>query len=194
MLIKDFMTRDIVTVQSNTSVAEVRTLLAMSDFHRLPVMEGDHLVGIINWHRLVGEGPVKHCMVKDPITATPDMAIEEAARVMIDHKVTALPVLAAETLVGIITLRDLFRVGVMALGARQHGVRVTLEMPEMRGMLADVINALTNLGAYFVSLVTIPDTDGEGELVTLKVQDVTAQQVGDVLADLSIDVLDIRLT
>lgn len=194
MLIKDFMTRDIVTVQSNASVAEVRNLLAMSDFHRLPVMEGERLVGIVNWHRLVGEGSVKHCMIKNPFTATPDMAIEEAARVMIDRQITALPVLEGEELVGIITLRDLFRVGVMALGARQHGVRVTLEMPEMRGMLADVINALTNLGAYFVSLVTIPDTDGEGELVTLKVQDVTEQQVADALADLSIDVRDIRLT
>lgn len=194
MLIKDFMTTDIVTVQSNVSVAEVRNLLAMSDFHRVPVLDGDKLVGIVNWQRLVGEGPVKHCMIKNPITATPDMTVEEAARVMIDHAVSALPVVQGEELAGIITLRDLFRVGVMALGARHHGVRVTLELPEMRGMLADVINALTTLGGYFVSLVTIPAPDGEGELVTLKVQDVTQEQVADVLDAVSVEVLDIRTT
>lgn len=194
MLIKDFMTRDVVTVQSNVSVAEARNLLAVSDFHRLPVMEGDRLVGIVNWHRLVGEGPVKYCMVKNPVTATPDTAIEEAARIMIDNKVSALPVLDGEDLVGIITMRDLFRLGVMALGARQHGVRITLLIPEMRGLLADVINALTNLGGYFVSLVTVPAPRGDGELVTMKVQDLTQRQVEDALDTLSVEVLDIRTT
>ncbi len=194
MLIQDFMTLDIVTVQSNASVAEVKNLLAMSDFHRVPVMEGDKLVGIVNWHRLVGEGSVKHCMVKNPVAAPSDTPIEEAARIMIDNRISALPVVDGEKLVGIMTMRDLFSVGVMALGARDAGVRITLLMPEMRGMLADVINALANLGAFFVSLVNIPAPSGEGELVTIKVQNVTQEQVEDALSDVSVEVLDIRTT
>jgi len=192
MLIQDFMTRDIVTVQSNTSIAEVRNLLAMSDFHRVPILEGNKLVGIVNWHRLVGEGPVSQCMVKNPVSAPPDTPVEEAARLMIDNRISALPVVDDEKLVGIMTMRDLFTVGVTALGARDAGVRITLLMPEMRGMLADVINALANLGAFFVSLVNIPAPGDEGELVTIKVQDVTQGQVEDVLSDLSVEVLDIR--
>ncbi len=192
MLIQDFMTRDIVTVQSNASVAEVRNLLAMSDFHRVPILEGDKLVGIVNWHRLVGEGPVSQCMVKNPVSAPSDTPVEEAARIMIDNRISALPVVDGEELVGIMTMRDLFTVGVTALGARDAGVRITLLMPEMRGMLADVINALANLGAFFVSLVNIPAPSGDGELVTIKVQDVTQEQVQDTLSDLSVEVLDIR--
>jgi len=192
MLIQDFMTSDPVTVQSNASIAEVRNLLATSDFHRVPVMEGDKLVGIVNWPRLIGEGPVKHCMIKNPVTAPPDTPLEEAARIMIDHRVSALLVTEGETLVGIITLRDLFKVGVLALGARDHGVRISLEMPDMRGMLADVINELALLGAHFVSLVNIPSPHGDGELVTIKVQDVTQQQVEDALSSLSVDIHDIR--
>ena len=89
-------------------------------------------------------------------------------------------------------MRDLFTIGVTALGARNAGVRITLLMPEMRGMLADVINALANLGAFFVSLVNIPAPSGDGELVTIKVQDVMQEQVEDTLSDLSVEVLDIR--
>jgi acetoin utilization protein AcuB len=192
MLIQAFMTRDIVTVQSNASVAEVRNLLAVSDFHRVPILEGDKLVGIVNWHRLVGEGPVSQCMVKNPVSAPSDTPVEEAARIMIDNRISALPVVDGDELVGIMTMRDLFTVGVTALGARDAGVRITLLMPEMRGMLADVINALANLGAFFVSLVNIPAPSGEGELVTIKVQDVSQEQVDDTLSDLSVEVLDIR--
>lgn len=194
MLISDFMTRNVVTVQSNASIADVRTLLAMSDFHRIPVMEGDKLVGLVNWHRLVGEGPVSLCMIKDPVTAPPDTPLEEASRIMIDNQVSALPVVEDGRLVGIITMRDLFAVGVLALGARDPGVRVTLIMPEMRGMLADVINAITTLGGFIVSLVNIPMPHGDGEMVTMKIQDLAQRQVEDALSDLSVEVIDIRTT
>ncbi|NOZ48694.1 MAG: CBS domain-containing protein [Chloroflexi bacterium] len=192
MLIKDFMTRDPITVQSSATVDEVQNLLAVSDFHRLPVMEDDSLVGIVNWSRLIGGGPVKHCMIKNPVTAPPDTPLEEAARIMIDHQVGALLVTENEELIGIITLRDLFKVGFLALGARSHGVRVALDVPDMRGMLADVINELALLGAHFISLVNIPSPSGSGELVTIKVQDVTQQQVADALSALSIEIHDIR--
>lgn len=192
MLVKDFMTRDVVTVQSSATVDEVKNLLAHSNFHRVPVMEGDKLVGLVNWHRLVGTGPVAYCMVKNPITATPDMTIEEAADLMIRNQISSLPVLDGDTLVGIITLRDLFKAGIEALGAYKHGVRVTVILPDMRGMLADVINELSKLGAYFVSLISLPDPQGRGELVTIKVQDVNQAQVEDALSDLSIEIDDIR--
>ncbi len=192
MLVKDFMTRNVVTVQSNATVEEVKNLLAHSNFHRVPVMEGDKLVGLVNWHRLVGQGPVKYCMVKDPITGAPEMTIEEAADLMIRNQISSLPVLDGDRLVGIITLRDLFKAGIEALGARKHGVRVTVLLPDMRGILADVINALTNLGAFYVSLISLPDPQGRGELVTIKVQDVNQNQVEEALSDISVEIEDIR--
>ncbi len=192
MLVQDFMTRDVVTVQSSATIDEVKNLLVHSHFHRVPVMEGEQLVGLVNWHRLVGQGPVKYAMVRNPITATPDMTLEEAADLMLRHQISSLPVLEGDKLVGIITLRDLFKAGVLALGVRKHGVRVTLILPDMRGILADVINELSKLGAFFVSLVSLPDPHGRGEMVTLKVQDVNQAQVEETLSDLSVEIEDIR--
>ncbi len=192
MLVKDFMTKNVVTVQSSATVEEVKNLLAHSHFHRVPVMEGDRLVGLVNWHRLVGQGPVKYCMVKDVITGTPDMTIEEAADLMLSNQISALPILKDDQLVGIITLRDLFKAGVLALGVRKHGVRLTVILPDMRGILADVINALTNLGANYVSLISLPDPRGRGEMVTIMVQDVNQNQVEEAMSDLSVEVDDIR--
>ena len=157
-------------------------------------MQGDQLVGIVDAHHLVGEGPVEHCMTRDPVTARPDMPVEEAARIMVDHKVSALPVMEGGRLVGIITQTDLFRIGVDALGARQHGVRVTLLIPEMRGMVADLATAIANAGGVFITIVTMSTPDPNTELIAMKIRDLTQRQVEDILSDLSVDVMDIRTT
>lgn len=194
MLVSDFMTRNVVTVQSSCTVAEVRQLLAVSDFRRVPVMDGDTLVGIVDAHHLLGEGPVRHCMVRNPATARPDMPIEEAARLMADHKVSSLPVMEDSHMVGIITQTDLFRLAVEAMGARQRGVRVTLLVPEMRGMLADITNAVTNAGGLFISMVTVGTPDPDTEMVMMKIRDMAQREVEDILSDLSVEVMDIRTT
>lgn len=194
MLVRDIMTRRVKTVQSTATVAEVRNLLAASDFRRVPVMDGDHLVGIVDAHHLIGEGPVAHCMIVDPVTIIPDMPIEEAARTMADHKVSALPVLTDGHLTGIVTQTDLFRIAVEAMGARRHGVRVTLLVPEMVGQIADLTNAITMAGGVFISLVTLSTPDPATEMLTLKVRDLSQRQVEDALSDLSVEVLDIRTT
>lgn len=194
MLVSDFMTRRVTTVQTTATIAEVRQLLAMSDFRRVPVMEEDTLVGIVDAHHLLGEGLVKHCMVANPIVTRPDTPIEEAARVMADHKVSALPVMEEGRLVGMITQTDLFRIGVDAMGARQRGVRVTLRVPEMRGMLADLTNAITNAGGVFISLVTVSTPAPDTEMLMLKIRDMTQREVEDILSNLSVEVLDIRTT
>ncbi len=76
MLVRDFMTRKVKTVQTSATIAEVRQLLAVSRFRRVPVMDANRLVGIIDAHHLVGRGSVKHCMVANLVTAQPDMPID----------------------------------------------------------------------------------------------------------------------
>ena len=94
----------------------------------------------------------------------------------------------------IITQTDLFRLAVDALGARHHGVRVSCLIPDMRGMLSDLINVITREGGFFVSLVTLSTPDPTTEMVTFKIKDLTLRQVEDCLSDLSFEVLDIRVT
>ncbi|MCW5857939.1 MAG: hypothetical protein KIS63_06605 [Caldilineales bacterium] len=92
---------------------------------------------------------------------------------MADNKVSSLPVMVDGHLAGIITQTDLFRLAVEAMGARQRGVRVTLLVPEMRGMLADLTNAITNAGGIFISMVTVGTPDPDTELVMMKIRDMT---------------------
>ena len=129
-LVRDWMTREVVVVAPETTLAEAHRLMDDNQVRRLPVMKHDQLVGIITrgdvrgaeasdatslsiWelHYLIAEIKVKEIMTHDPIIISQDSTISEAAQAMLDHKVSGLPVVNGEgKLVGIITESDIFRI------------------------------------------------------------------------------------
>jgi Predicted signal-transduction protein containing cAMP-binding and CBS domains len=58
--------------------------------------------------------PASEIMQDDPITVTPDTAIEEASRMLLDHRVSSLPVVEGSDLVGIVTGKDMLEYYVSA--------------------------------------------------------------------------------
>jgi acetoin utilization protein AcuB len=105
---------------------------------RLPVMDKERLVGIITMEDLRRAEPptgmgldlvkitdvlskmtVRQVMTKDPMTIAPDASLMDAAQTMLEHRISALPVIEDEQLVGIITESDIFRAFVKMEGEKQ---------------------------------------------------------------------------
>ena len=129
MQVKDVMTPWPFTVRSSMSVLEARAEMARRHIrHLLVVDNGGLLVGIaadrdirvnlpspvtrlsvweINY--LVGRLTVGDVMSRTVLTVDPDRDVRSAARILIDHKIGALPVLVGAKLVGIVTETDLLR-------------------------------------------------------------------------------------
>lgn len=116
----DWMTRNPVIVLPTTRLTEAYALMAERHIRRLPVVEKGKLVGIVTLGDLRQAGasipgseaeksPVEAVMSQPVITVTPETTLREAARLMIKHKVSGLPVLQHGELVGIITESDIFR-------------------------------------------------------------------------------------
>ncbi len=80
--------------------------------------------------------------------------MEEAARIMVDNSISGLPVMRGDVLVGMITESDLFKTFLELLGARIWGLRVTIKVPEAKGVLARLTQELANRGGNFVALGT----------------------------------------
>ena len=76
-----------------------------------------------------------------PITVNADDPVEWAALLMAENRVSGLPVLLAGELTGILTITDLLRAFVIALGLREGGTRVTVDLPDTPGTLARVAEA-----------------------------------------------------
>lgn len=128
MTVDSIMSRDVVTVAPDTALMEIRALFHERDFHHLLVVEDEELLGMISdrdvlralspfldtyteTHRDVQTlaQPAHEVMREEPITVIPSTSIEEAADQLLDHNISALPVVEGDALVGIVTTKDLLR-------------------------------------------------------------------------------------
>jgi acetoin utilization protein AcuB len=131
-------------------------------------------------------------MTRDVIAVTEDTTLEEAARIMTDNKIGGLPVMNNGKLVGIITETDLFKIFLELLGAREMGVRLTMLVPDEKGVLAQVTEGIAGLGGNIVSLGTFWGEDPTNTLLTIKVQDVEEDDLVKALEPLAMEMVDVR--
>lgn len=126
-LVKAWMTSPVITVTPDTNLKDARSLISENKIRVLPVMKDNKLVGIItkrgllrldlsvlgietwNSHADLEDGKVGDVMTLKPLTVTPDSTVPKAARVMLENKITALPVVSKGSLVGILTNSDVLR-------------------------------------------------------------------------------------
>jgi CBS domain-containing protein len=133
-LVKDWMTRNVVTITPDTALPEAHRLMTDKRIRRLPVVQDGLLVGIITlgdvrgaepsgatslsvWelNYLLGKVKIEEIMNRNLITISPNATISQAAGLMLEHKISGLPVVDNATgLVGIITESDIFRMVVRA--------------------------------------------------------------------------------
>ena len=115
MLISRLMTHGAETVSSHDSLQTAANLMKRGGFRRIPVVDEDQLVGIISDRDIrahagyLEQTRVTAAMTADPKTVTPKMSVEDAARLMISHKIGGLPVVEEGKLVGIITTTDILK-------------------------------------------------------------------------------------
>jgi len=115
ILLREIMSRQLVTVTPDTPLSEARHLLAEHRIRRLPVIAGRRLVGIVSDRDIRSASashdrtPVAQIMTRNVVTATSQMRVDEAARIMLDGRFGGLPVVDGGELTGIVTETDLLR-------------------------------------------------------------------------------------
>ncbi len=135
ILVKDWMVAPVITVEASSPISAAHHLMKNNDIRRLPVINNNKLVGIVTigdvreaspsdattlsiwelnylWAQLTAE----KIMTRNLITVKPDTPILDAAELMMEHKVSGLPVVEEDNLVGMLTESDIFR---MLIKSRQ---------------------------------------------------------------------------
>ena len=114
--IREVMTRQLVSVEPSTSVAAAVTVMGMQRVGAVLVMEKGQLEGIFTERDLVramshdiaaSSQPVAQWMTKNPVTVGPDVPVEQALETMLAGHFRHLPVMEGESLVGVVSIRDL---------------------------------------------------------------------------------------
>ena len=150
MLVRTYMSSPVLVVQASEPAKNALELMRHRKVRRLPVVENGKLVGIVTRGDLekgLGEDPtawrrlhlkVADAMTKDPVVAPPGETLDGAARLMLQRKISGLPVVEDGKVVGLITESDLFRALCQLLGFGEPGARVTFMEPDTRDLL-DVV-------------------------------------------------------
>ncbi|MGZ3606134.1 MAG: CBS domain-containing protein, partial [Thermodesulfobacteriota bacterium] len=126
MRIRDMMTKNPMTVDSETLVIDAQKIMKENNIRRLPVVDKGKLLGIITKHDLLEASPspatslsvhelnyllskmkVKEIMKKNPVTLAPDTPFEEALKIGQDKRIGSFPVVENGKLVGIATESDI---------------------------------------------------------------------------------------
>ncbi len=212
MLVKERMSQPVITVAPDLPIMEALNLMKDEKIRRTPVVKNDKLVGIISDKDLLNASPsdatslsvweinyllsqisVKEVMSRHVCTVGENTPIEEAARIMADNKIGGLPVTLDEQVVGLITETDLFKIFLELMGAREVGIRVTALVPEKRGELAVLTNAIAEAGGNFISFAQSYGADSNTREITFKVAGLDQNAVIETVRPYVEEILDARI-
>ncbi|HOJ44125.1 MAG TPA: CBS domain-containing protein [Syntrophorhabdaceae bacterium] len=149
MLVKDIMTKDVITITGDTYVLDAEKIMYSHKIGRLPIVdsiENNRLIGIVTKDDVLKASPssttpynqrqlfylvskltVKEIMKTKVITVTPSTTIEKAVAIAQKHRIGSLPVVEGEKVVGILTTNDVFyKILNPLLGIGETGTRLTV--------------------------------------------------------------------
>lgn len=116
MQIKDVMTNNVTSVNSNSSISDAANVMKNLNVGSVPVVEQNKPVGIVTDRDIAirnvastgdANNSVKDVMSSNLIYGTPDMTTQEAAKLMSEKQIRRLPIVDQGNLIGIVSLGDL---------------------------------------------------------------------------------------
>ena len=182
MPVQDWMSKDLVAIDENTSIMKASKIMKQNEIQHLPVLRKGRLVGIVSdrdlkeatpskattldiheMYHLLDTVTVKTLMPKHLFTITPGETVEKAAAVMLKHHISALPVVDDKgALAGIITKGDIFRAFVSISGIQQAELAIGFELADQPGAIKVVTDVIRAHGGRIASILTAYEGTPEG--------------------------------
>lgn len=190
MFVAERMTKNPITVPSNTTIADAARLMKKNHFHRMIVVDSGKLVGYFSDRDVMRVSPspattlsrfevrelldklkVKEIMHSKVITVHEDATIEEAALIMYNNKVGGLPVISdVGAVVGIITATDILKTFVSLMGLPSGRTRFTLEIENKVGTIAEISKILADNGINIDSMISCRKPNSENYDLVFRVE------------------------
>jgi acetoin utilization protein AcuB len=182
MLVKAWMTADVITVDEDTPMMKASIIIKEKKIRSLPIVDKKgKLVGIVTDRDLRDASPskattpdvyelnylistieIKDFMTKDLVFVRPDDTVEFAAILMLENKISSLPVInEKDSLIGIITQTDIFKVLINITGIYTGGVQLAFSLEDRPGAIREVADVIRSHGARVVSILSTRETAEE---------------------------------
>jgi acetoin utilization protein AcuB len=183
MLVEGWMTTEVITVGEDTPMMKASIIMKEKKIRSLPVVnKKGELVGIVTDRDLRAALPskattldvyelnyliyaieIREIMTGNPVFVRPDETVEFAAILMLENKISALPVISGtHSIIGIITQTDIFKVLINITGGYTPGVQFALSLVDRPGSIREVSDVIRSYGGRIVSILSTQETAEEG--------------------------------
>lgn len=182
MLVKNWMSKVVITVEEKDSMQDAIKLLKKHDIRMLPVVREGKLVGVVTdrdlkkasasdattleIHELIfliSEIKIKDIMTKDPVTVPFDYTVEETAEILLKNKISGAPVVDHDgQITGTITQTDLFNSLISLTGVGKRGLQFAFQLEDRPGSIKEVVDIIRKYGGRMVSILSTYERVPEG--------------------------------
>lgn len=182
MLVRNFMTKKVITVDADESMQKAIDLIKNHRINMLPVVEYGRLVGVISdsdlkrasaseatvlsvheLKYLLNKIKVRDIMTPKVISVPPDFTIEETAEVLLQHDISGAPVIDHRgELVGIITRDDLFKALISLSGLAKRGIQFGFQVEDRPGSIKELTDLIRLTGGRIASILSSYDRVRDG--------------------------------
>ena len=174
MLIQDWMAKDVMTVDENTSLMRATRIMKENRIRRLPVVSHGKLIGIITdrdvkdaspskttsldiheLYYLLSEMKVKDIMTDTPLTLSGKETLEKAALIMLNSRISGLPVVDdGGHLIGLLSETDVLRGFIHMTGIKANAIQYVFDLPDEPGSVTKVTTVLNDKQSRILSILT----------------------------------------
>lgn len=182
MLVKNWMSKEVITVDVNDSMNDAGKLFKKHDIRMLPVTKKGKLVGILTdrdmkrasasdanaleIHELLYllcKIKVKEIMTNDPITVPMDYTVDETSEILLNNKISGAPVVDDKgKIVGTITQTDIFKALVSLTGLSKRGISFAFMLEDRPGSIKKIADIIRKYGGRMASILSTYDKTPEG--------------------------------
>jgi acetoin utilization protein AcuB len=173
MLVKNWMSKDVITIDVDESMSHAAKLMKEHNVRMLPVLKKGKLIGIVSdtdlkrasasdattldIHELlylISKIKIKDIMTTTPVTVHEDLTVEETAEIFIGKKISGVPVVNdEERVVGIITRDDVFKVLISLSGLGKKGIQFAFRVEDRPGSIKELTDILRSYGGRIASIL-----------------------------------------
>ena len=183
MLVQGWMSTDVTTVDEDISMMKASIIMKENKIRCLPVVDKKgKVVGIVSDRDMRDAAPskattldvyelnyllssmkIRDIMSKDVVYVKPDETVEFAAILMLENKISSLPVINDNSrLVGIITQTDIFKVLINIAGVYTGGIQFAFSLEDRPGSIKEAADVIRSFDGRIVSILSTGETAEEG--------------------------------
>lgn len=174
MLIQDWMAKDVLTVDENTSLMRATRIMKEKGIRRLPVVSHGKLTGIVTdrdvkdaspskntsldvheLYYLLSEMKVREVMTPTPLTLNGHDSLEKAAVIMLEKRISGVPIISTDgSLEGLLSETDVLRGFIRSTGIQDGAIQFVFDLDDTPGSVTNVVKKMREHNARVVSVLT----------------------------------------